>query len=316
MAGYFLRRLLAALPTLFGITLLSFLIIVALPGDPALSGLEPGAPLSAEAQARLEAARPPQASLPVRYADWLLGVARFDLGRSSRDGRPVGELLRETLPFTLLLNLSALALIYGAAIPSGFAAARRPRSRPIRILEAGLLVIAAIPPFASALLLQRWLSVRLGLLPLQGAGGPLHLLLPAICLAAAGTAYATRQAAAAFGTLVLSGETRAARARGLRGWALARHVLPNALLPFVWLLGGLVPGLLAGSVLVEEAFSWPGAGRLLVRAVTGRDQPVILALLLVSAIAVLLAQVLADLLYPILDPRLRDSDRSDDGAFA
>jgi peptide/nickel transport system permease protein len=316
MAGYFLRRFFAALPTLFGITLLSFLVIVALPGDPALSGVDPGAPLSAEAQARLHAVRPAEASLPVRYADWLLGVARFDLGRSLRDGRPVTELLEETLPFTLLLNLSALVLIYGAAVPAGLASARRPGSRRVQLTETALLVLSAVPPFASALLLQRWLSVRLGLLPLQGAGSPAHLVLPAFCLAAAGAAYAARQAAAAFGTMFLSGETRAARARGLRGWALARHVLPNALLPFVWLLGGLVPGLLAGSVLVEEAFSWPGAGRLLVRAVSGRDQPVILALLLVSAIAVLLAQILADLLYPVLDPRLRDLDRSDDGAAA
>jgi peptide/nickel transport system permease protein len=312
MGGYFVRRLFAALPTLLGITLLSFLVIVALPGDPALSGTEPGTPLSAEAQARLQAAQPHMRSLPIRYADWLMGVVRFDLGRSLRDDRPVAELLAETLPFTLLLNLSALALIYVVALPAGFALTRRPRSRRVRGVETVLLLVSAVPPFASALLLQRYLAVGLGLLPLQGAGGPSHLLLPALCLAA----YAARQAGAAFGTLFLSAETRAARARGLRGWALLRHFLPNAALPFVWLLGGLVPGLLAGSVLVEEAFSWPGAGRLLVRAVTGRDQPVILALLLFSAVAVLLAQILADLLYPALDPRLRDLKRADDSAVA
>jgi peptide/nickel transport system permease protein len=316
MGGYFVRRLFAALPTLLGITLMSFLVIVALPGDPALSGTEPGTPLSAEAQARLQAARPHMRSLPIRYADWLMGVVRFDLGRSLRDDRPVAELLAETLPFTLLLNLSALALIYVVALPAGFARARRPRSRRVRGIETLLLLVSAVPPFASALLLQRFLAVRLGLLPLQGAGGPSHLLLPALCLAAAGAAYAARQAGAAFETLFLAAETRAARARGLRGWALLRHFLPNAALPFVWLLGGLVPGLLAGSVLVEEAFSWPGAGRLLVRAVTGRDQPVILALLLFSAVAVLLAQILADLLYPALDPRLRDLERADDSAVA
>ena len=316
MGGYIVRRALAALPTLLGVTLLSFLVIVALPGDTSLSGVEPGTPLSSEALERLRAARLPERSLPVRYADWLLDVARFDLGRSWRDNRPVADLLREALPWTVLLNLSALSLIYAAALPAGFASARRPRSRGIRVAEAALLLVSAVPPFASALVLQRVAAVRLELLPLQGAGGPDHLVLPAVCLACAGVAAAARQARAAFGTLLLSSEATAARARGLRGWRLARHFLPNAVLPFVWLLGGLVPGLLAGSVLIEEAFSWPGAGRLLVRSVTGRDQPVILALILLSALLVLASQTLVDILYPALDPRLRERDRPDGRATA
>jgi peptide/nickel transport system permease protein len=323
MGGYAARRILLALPTLIGISLLSFLILGALPGDPIAAGLEGGGPLSAEAEARLRQELRLDRPLLVRYADWLAAAARGDLGRSLRDGRPVAGMLAEALPWTILLNAASIAAIYGLALPLGLLQARRPRSPAARLADTALTLVSVVPPFVAALLLQAFVSVRLGWLPLEGTGAGLeatggsgltlsalsvfvHLVLPALCLALAGWAFATRYARGAFASALSSTELAAARARGLSGVRLLRHFAPALALPLLWLVGGLVPSLLAGSVIVEEAFSWPGLGRLMVRAVLGRDTPVAMALLLLTAGAVLAAQLLIDLLYPALDPRLRE----------
>jgi peptide/nickel transport system permease protein len=318
MAGFLLRRLLASLPTLLGITLVAFVILNLLPGDPVLTWSEAGVPMSAEAQARLRQALGSDRAPALRYADWLLSVLRFDLGRSLRDARPVSEVIGEALPWTMLLNLCALAAIYGVGVPLGLLGARRPGSAADRWTRALLLLVFVVPPFASALLLQRLLAVRLGILPLQGPGTgeahgaatlfavASHLVLPATCLALAGWASAARYARAAFLALFPAAALAAARARGLAGLRLARHFAPMAALPFVSLVGAIVPAFVSGSVVVEEIFSWPGVGRLLLRSVEGRDYPVVLTLVLISAIAVLAGQLLVDLLYPALDPRLRE----------
>jgi peptide/nickel transport system permease protein len=324
MAGYLLRRLLAVLPTLLGITLIAFAILNLLPTDPLLTWTEAGVPVSAEAQARLRDALGSDRGGVARYGDWLLGLLRFDLGRSLRDGRPVATVIGEALPWTLLLNLSAMLAIYGLGLPLGLAGARHPGRPTDRLVRAALLLLFVLPPFAAGLLLQRLFAVRLGVLPLQGTGagetGGLagafdvarHLVLPALCLALAGWAYTARFARAAFRTLFPADTVSAARARGLGGLRLARHFAPMAMLPFVSLLGAIVPALVAGSVVVEEVFSWPGLGRLLLRAVEGRDYPVVLALVLISAVTVLAGQLLVDLLYPVLDPRLRDLVRAEE----
>jgi len=325
MAGYAARRLLLALPTLLGISLLSFLILSVLPGDPIAARLEGGAPLSAEAEARLRTELGLDRPSIVRYADWLAATARGDLGRSLRDGRPVAGIVGDALPWTLLLNTTALFALYAVALPLGLVQARRPRSAAARVAGAGLVAVSVVPPFVAALVLQGLLSVRLGWLPLEGTGeataGPwaaggfpaarlislaAHLLLPAICLALAGWGFAARYAREAFAEALPASAVAAARARGLRGGAMLRHFAPALALPLVWLLGGVLPSLLAGSVVVEEAFSWPGLGRVMVQAVLGRDTPVAMALLLFSGTAVLAAQLLVDLVYPALDPRLRD----------
>jgi peptide/nickel transport system permease protein len=170
MAGFLLRRLLAALPTLLGITLVAFTILNLLPGDPVLTWSEAGVPMSAEAQARLRAALGTERGAAERYSDWILAVARLDLGQSLRDARPVQDVIGEALPWTLLLNLCAMAAIYGVGLPLGFLGARRPGSPGDRWSRTILLILFVVPPFAAALLLQRLFAVRLGLLPLQGTG--------------------------------------------------------------------------------------------------------------------------------------------------
>ena len=316
MAGFVARRVLLAGPTLLGISFLAFFVLSVLPGDPLAARIDADTPLSAEAEARLRAELRLDRPVLVRYAEWLVAAARGDLGRSVHDGRPVAGILREAAPWTLLLNLSALATIYGLALPLGLLQARRPRSACARLSEGGLILASVIPPFVAALLLQALFAVRLGWLPLEGTGEPRsgfaspggllsHLALPALCLALAGWAFATRYARGAFAEAVPASALAAARARGLRGPDLLKHFALLLALPLVWLLGGIVPSLLSGSVIVEEAFSWPGLGRLMVQAVLGRDTPLAMALLLLSAGSVLAAQLLIDILYPALDPRLR-----------
>jgi len=317
MTGYILRRALVTLPTLLGITLVAFAILNLLPTDPLLTWSDGTAPLSAEAASRLRDALQPDSGPVTRYATWLFGLLRFDLGRSLRDGRPVTAVLAEALPWTLVLNLSALAAIYAVGLPLGWIGARR-RGGAAAAGRALLLILSVVPPFAAALLLQRLLAVRLGLLPLQGTGAGdapgvaagvdllRHLVLPTTCLALAGWAYAARYARAAFRAILAPEALAAARARGLHGISLARHFAPNSALPFVWMVAGIVPALVSGSVVIEAIFSWPGLGQVLLRGVEGRDYPLVMALMLLSAVTVLAGQLVADLVLPAIDPRLRD----------
>ena len=311
MSGYLARRLLAALPTLLGITLIAFAILNLLPTDPILTWSEGMIPASAAETERLRAVLKSDEPPLSRYAAWVMALARLDLGSSLRDGRPVATLVAEALPWTLLLNGAALLLIYALGLPLGWAMSRRRRA-PLPGAGTALLLMSVVPPFAAALLLQRFLSVRLGLLPLQGTGeaaGPAvfpHLVMPALCLALSGWGFVVRYSRSAFRAAIPETALAAARSRGLAGRALFRHFAVNALLPLLWLLGGMVPALLSGSVIVEQIFSWPGLGRLLLRSVEGRDYPLVLALVLLSAVAVLLGQLLADLLLPALDPRSRE----------
>jgi peptide/nickel transport system permease protein len=318
MTGYILRRALVSLPTLLGITLVAFAILNLLPSDPLAAWSAGGtAPVSAEAMARLRDALQPDAGAWRRYTTWLLGVLRLDLGLSLRDGRPVGAVIAEALPWTLILNLAAIVAIYAVGIPIGWLGARRRGGAVSAAAGASLLLLSVVPPFAAALLLQRLFAVRLGLLPLQGTGGTgeggggadllRHLVLPTVCLALAGWAYAARYARAAFRTVIAPEALAAARSRGLHGLSLLRHFAPNGALPFVWMIAGIVPALVSGSVVTEVVFSWPGLGRVLVRGVEGRDYPLVMALVLLSAVTVLAGQLVADLLLPAIDPRLRDT---------
>jgi peptide/nickel transport system permease protein len=318
MTGYILRRALVSLPTLLGITLVAFAILNLLPQDPLATWSEGGVlPPTAEGFAHLRDALQPDVGAVRRYTAWLMGLLRFDLGTSLRDGRPVTAVIGEALPWTLVLNLSAIVAIYAVGLPIGWLGARRRGGGATATAGAALLVVSVVPPFAGALLLQRVFAVRLGLLPLQGTGdsagsGALpdllrHLVLPTLCLALAGWAYAARYARAAFKTVFSPATLAAARSRGLHGFSLARHFAPNGALPLVWMIAGIVPALVSGSVVTEVVFSWPGLGRVLVRGVEGRDYPLVMALVLLSAVTVLAGQLAADLLLPAIDPRLRET---------
>jgi len=321
MTQFALRRLAAALPTLIGITLITFLILNLLPTDPLFSWSPGGPGLSAEASARLRSALGPERGVLQRYADWLGALLRLDLGTSVHDGRPVVDVLRQALPWSLLLNLCAIVVIYALAIPLGLIGATAPGRLADRAGGFVLLLLYAMPSFAAALLLQQGLAVHWHLLPLQGVGDPpagrvpwwraldllRHLILPVTCQALAGWAFVSRYARAVFTSTLRDDFLATVRAKGAPATRTAMHLLANAAVPLVGLIGAILPGLVGGSVLIEQIFSWPGLGRLYVQGVETRDYPVVLALTLLSALAVLAGQISVDLLYLVVDPRMRDT---------
>jgi peptide/nickel transport system permease protein len=316
---FLVRRLLSLVPTLVGITLIAYLILNLVPSDPVLTWSTGGRLPSAEALRHLEAELRIDRGPVLRYLDWIGSLLAGDLGRSLKDGRPVTTIVAEALPWTLALNACALLAIYGLALPFGYLGAQAPGSIADRLGSWILLWLYAVPAFAAALVLQQFLSVQLRILPLQGVGDPhspaagiaggidllRHLILPAFCLALSGWAFVARYARAAFRSVIGRAFLVMARARGSSRPRAALHVAAGSAVSFVTLFGALLPGLVRGSVIVEQIFSWPGLGRLYLAAVQARDYPVVLGLTLLSAVAVLLGQLLVDLLYLLVDPRTR-----------
>jgi peptide/nickel transport system permease protein len=319
---FFVRRIALAIPTLFGIVVVVFLLMHLAPGSPASAiGSESGRRLSAAARAELRHLYGLDRPLPERFVQWLGRVARFDLGESFVDRRPVSERIREALPATLALNGLALFFTLAIAIPIGVAAGGRPDGLFDRSSAVVLFALYSMPVFWVALLLQTLLSVELGWLPLYGVasdpapggfGGVLdrlaHLALPVTCLTYGSLAFFARLVRSGVAEARAQDFVTAALARGLsRRQALWRHAFRNALLPVVTLLGLLLPGLLSGSVIVERIFAWPGLGRLYFDSILSRDYPVVLGLSLIGGVATLAATLAADVAAALVDPRLRES---------
>lgn len=321
MTAYVLRRLLLSVPTLGGIVLAVFLLMRIAPGDPA------------SAIGRLAQRRVPRAAaeamrrtygldrpLPSQIARWFARAARLDFGRSFQDHRPVVRRIAEALPYTLLLNALAFLLALAVAVPLGVAQARRAGSPFDRFSSRAVFLLYSTPSFWMAMILVTLFSVRLEWLPLFGvASDPppagaaaafldrlAHLALPLACLTYGTLAFLTRLVRSSVREELSREYVLAARARGLsESEALWRHAFRNALLPLVTVLGLVLPGLLSGSVIVEQIFAWPGLGRLYFDAVLARDYPLVLGLTFVTAVATLAATLLADIVYSVADPRVR-----------
>jgi len=320
VSRYVLRRLLLAVPTLFGIAVVVFLLVHLAPGSPGLGGagsLRRTSGRAAEEMRRLYGLDRP---LPERFGKWLSRVARFDLGESFVDHRPVSERIREALPNTLLLNGTALLLALLIAIPLGVVAGGQPEGGFDRASTAALFALYSMPTFWAALLLQTLLAVQLRWLPLYGVASDAapsgaagladrlaHLVLPVTCLTYGSLAFVARLVRSGVAEARASDFVLAARARGAsRRQALWRHAFRNALVPLLTLLGLLLPVLLSGSVIVERIFVWPGLGQLYLDSILARDYPVILALSLISAVTTLLATLASDIAAAFADPRVRD----------
>jgi len=319
---YLVRRLLLAIPTLFGIVVLVFLLLHLAPGSPASATGSPeaGRRVSAAAREEMRKLYGLDRPLPERFVQWIGRVARFDLGESFVDRRPVSERIREALPATLALNGLALFFTLALAVPVGVAAGGRPEGPFDRASAVVLFALYSMPVFWAALLVQTLLSVELGWLPLYGVSSDpalggfagvadrlAHLALPVTCLTYGSLAFFARLVRAGVVEARSQDFVTAALARGLsRRQALWRHAFRNALLPLVTLLGLLLPGLLSGSVIVERIFAWPGLGRLYFDSILSRDYPVVLGLSLLGGVATLAATLAADIAAAIVDPRLRE----------
>ena len=312
MRRYLLRRLAQGVAVLFVVSLVVFVIVHLAPGGPALLNNPDVDPRMARDMAKLLGLDDP---IPVQYARWLGHAVRGNLGRSYQHSVSTAELLWARIPNTLLLSGTALLLAVVLAIPLGMLSAVYRYSALDYAATLTAFCGVSIPVFWLAILLIIVFSVTLGWLPSSGmltVGTPFslgdllrHLIMPSLVLATFPLAQLMRYVRSSMVESLAQDYVRTARAKGLpeRG-VLGRHALRNALIPMVTVLGVLTPRLLGGAVVTETIFAWPGLGRLAVEAAITRDYPVILgATVLVSALVVV-SNLVTDLLYVVIDPRI------------
>jgi len=302
------RRLIILPALLFGISIISFALLNFAPGDPAeiiLRRQNPGEPPVPEAIRALRQQLGLDAPLPLRYGRWLFGVIRGDLGESYRSGTPIANELVKRFPATIMLALASLALSVAASVPLGVVAALWRGSLLDALSRLLALLGAAVPSYVLALLLMLFIAVKLNWLPAIGYGSPKNLILPAIALAAGGSAQLMRLTRASMLEVLQQDYMRTARSKGLKErYVVVVHGLKNGLLPVVTMLGINLGHLLGGTVIVETIFGWPGVGRYAVESILQRDYPVVQGFVLYMAVIFLLANLAVDLTYRWLDPRL------------
>jgi peptide/nickel transport system permease protein len=304
---FVLRRVLLMIPTLIGISILTFGLSNATPGDPAfvaaarVLGRTPSTPELLAERKELNLDRP----LVVQYLHWVTRAARGDLGTSFATRRPVRDELFRRIPFTLQLAVPAMLLALLVAIPAGMVSAlwrNRPVDQVVRVIS---LAGACMPSFWLALLLIILFSVRLSLLPVAGRGGLDHLVLPVVTLATVPMSILARYTRSTILEALSCDYVVTARAKGApEGRVIARHVLRNSLVPIVTTVGTQLGFLLAGATVIETIFVWPGVGKLLVDAITARDYPMIEGFVLYAGAAFVVLNLLVDVLYAAIDPRI------------
>jgi len=360
MLLYILKRILFIIPTLIGITFITFLIMKLAPGDPQMLklmfsplGLSPDA-----LAAHLKSEEPPiklpksyvdfsyQVSQSIHgtenveeqktykalkwvgensifYAKWVKNIFSLDFGRSFKDRQPVIKKILQALPITLIINILTILVIYTVSIPLGIWSALKKGATLDKILMVKLFIFYSLPTFWVATMLLMYFAggEYLNWFPLTGFKsdyyeklnliGKLvdvswHLVLPVVASTIGGFAFLTRFARSNFLDVVRQDYIRTARAKGLpENVVLYKHGLRNALIPFVTLMGTLLPGLLGGSVIIEQIFNIPGMGMLSFEAVLGRDHNLIMGIATISALLTLVSLLLSDLMYVVVDPRIR-----------
>jgi len=323
MFWYALRRLVLALPLLLGITFISFAVIHLAPGEPVdLQAGEMKGQSSAQARQLLREMYGLDQPLTVQYWNWLGRLVRLDFGRSfAPDGRPVLDKIAERLPVTLMLNIVELLIIVALAIPIGMASATRQYSAFDKVTTVFVFIGFATPDFWLALLLMILFGAELGWLPISGLRSlnweymsfwrqqwdfASHLILPILVATFGGLAGFSRYMRQSMLEVIRQDYIQSARAKGLAEHVvIGKHALRNAMLPLVTILGLSLPGLIGGSVIVESIFAIPGMGQLMVQAVFERDYPVIMGNLVIVAVLTLVANLLADVAYGLVDPRIR-----------
>jgi peptide/nickel transport system permease protein len=246
-----------------------------------------------------------------QYFSYFGAIISGDLGRSMRDGRDAIVLVAERIPTTLALTLPALGIKIGLGIPAGIYAALHRNSWVDRLVMAVAVAGFTVPSFVLGLLLVLVFAVQLGWLPSGGQESWRHAILPVITLGIGGAAVLARFTRSAMLEVLGQPFIRTASAKGVPwGLVVTNHALPNAAIPTVTIIGFMVGSLIAGAVVVESVFSWPGVGRLLVVAVANRDLAVVQCILLLVAATMVCANLIVDVLYGLLDPRLRNAPRA------
>lgn len=304
MGPYLLKRVVLALPVLLGVSIVVFTMIRLIPGDPAqlMAGQAATQEIIAEIRRDLGLDRP----IVVQYAFFLRNAVRGDLGRSLFNRAPVTEELALRFPRTARLGLASILVAVAIGVPAGIISATRHLSWIDSVVMVVALAGVSMPVFWLGLNLILIFAVRLQWLPAIGHEGWRHLILPAVTLGAASAAIIARMTRSAMLEVLRQDYVRTARAKGVaEPSVIGRHALRNALIPVVTVVGLQLGTLLGGAVLTESVFAWPGVGRLLVDAVLARDYPIIQGTVLLIAATFVLLNVLVDVLYAVLDPRIR-----------
>ena len=304
MLSYLIRRLAGALVVVLGVSCLVFLLIQLVPGDPVEVML--GESASSADRAALREQLGLNQPLPVQLWEYLSGLARGDLGISLFSQRPIGELLLERIPATLLLTVAALGLALVMAVPLGVLAALR-KDSPWDTGAMGFALLGvSIPNFWLGPLLILVFSLWLGWFPVSGAESPVAWVLPALTLGTGLAAILSRMVRSSLLEVLQEDYMRTARAKGLSpARVIWVHGLRNALLPVITLLGLQLGALLGGAVITETVFSWPGIGSLTIEAIQRRDYPLVQACVLLISLAYVLVNLATDLVYAWIDPRIR-----------
>jgi len=310
MLLFIVRRLLLAVPVLLGVSVLVFLILHLTPGNPALVVAGPDAP--PEVVKEVEKALGLDQPLYVQYGRYLVRILHGDFGRSIRSREQVFERLRTTFPVTLTLAMVGVIFTAVVSVPLGILAAYH-RNSPIDLATIFLVLTgSAMPVFAVGLILLWIFSVQLRWFPLSGFAsmatldGWWHIALPAITVSGGTIALLARLTRSSMLEVLNQEYVRTARAKGVREvLVVVRHAFRNALLPVITVIGLQFGFLLSGAVVTESIFSLPGMGRLLVQAILGRDFPIVQGAVLLAAVTFVLTNLLVDVLYATVDPRIR-----------
>lgn len=303
MLRFILRRLLALVPILFGVSIIIFVMIRMVPGDPARQVLGPEA--TGDQVALLRRQWRLDEPLPVQYAYWLQRAVQGDFGRSIVSRVPARAEIATRFPATLALTVTSMAVSIVLGLAFGVVAAVRHNT----LLDRASMVVALLgvctPSFWLGLMLMLLFSVRLGWLPPFGKGGIEHLILPSLTLGTAASAIIARVTRSSMLEVLSEDYVRTARAKGLNERVIVvRHALKNALIPIITILGLEFGGLLAGSVVTETIFAYPGVGLLLINSINNRDFPVVQGAMLLFALQFVLVNLLVDVIYARVDPRI------------
>lgn len=313
------------IPLIFGITLITFTIVHLAPGGPVEVETEMQLKASAQARENLKKLYGLDKPLHVQYIEWLKRFAKLDFGKSFVDSREVIKKILERIPVTLKINILSLLLILVTAIPIGILSATKRYSLFDKLTTVFVFVGFSIPTFWLALLLMIFFGVNLGILPISGIQSidvsdmntverfidqVKHLILPVGISAFGGIAGLSRYSRSSMLEVIRQDYIRTAKAKGLKeSDVIFRHAFRNALMPVVTILGLSVPGLIGGGVIFETIFAIPGMGQLFYSSAMSRDYPTIMGILVIGAILTLIGNLLADISYAFVDPRIRRASR-------
>ena len=321
MSLYILKRLVSMVPLIFGITLITFAVIHLAPGGPVEVEAQMSLKSSAEARENLKRLYGLDRPLHVQYLEWLKRFVKLDFGTSFVDGKKVADKIGERIPVTLKINILSLFLIIIIAIPVGILSAVKQYSLFDKLTTLFVFLGFSTPAFWLALIMMIIFGVDLGLLPISGIQSidvsgmsfleramdqARHLILPVLLSAFGGIAGFSRYSRSSMLEVIRQDYIRTARAKGLKeSEIIITHALRNALMPIVTILGLAVPGLIGGSVIFESIFAIPGMGQLFWMSTMSRDYSTIMGILVIGAILTLIGNLIADISYALVDPRIR-----------